>query len=84
MGSGRECGGDLVEARPAGGLEEHHITGSEPGVQSLDGRGVVGQCHRSFSGAVGERPGADRKHHVGPEGGGLPDGGICFGRSAAY
>ena len=53
---------DLVEARPAGGLDEHHIAGGEVAAQPVDGRVVVGQHHRPLSRAVGDRPGdlADR------------------------
>jgi hypothetical protein len=38
----REGGGDLVEARRAGGLDEHNIADGEVAAQPVDGRVVAG------------------------------------------
>ncbi len=69
----REGGGDFVEARCAGGLDEHYVAGGEVAAEPVDGRVVAEQCHRLLSRAVGDGPGgrADRDHHVGAGDGGL-------------
>jgi hypothetical protein len=42
---GGERGANLVEARPAGGLDEHYVTGGKVAARPVDGRVVAGQRH---------------------------------------
>src|SRR2546430_1291139 len=66
----RERGGDLVEVRGTGGLDEHHVAGGKVAAQPVDGRVVASQRHRPLSRTVGDRPGglADSDHQVSPGG----------------